>query len=546
MSPMSKMQLRKELVTLISKYKDNAIVENSKLLEDINYLESLPDSAYVLEFLLKEMVSENSTNANICALFVMELFDKETLEQHVLDLLMSKKVADNKKFFLISVLKQKGVSIDYQDISSYISDPDDIAKEGVRKFLKDLTVDPEVQIDLLDFYTNIPEFEKIPLLRSLLDESDVDTTALALSLIIQTVPSKESISTDEFKIVLDELTKLNSPYVINGLKHILANFELSKKQTMVIRGRIKEVEFSFRDFNDDKIIKDSIPYKSYISFIDGQSNFSLIFTRTDKENNFKTFLATCNLNTGVVSCMGFSKINEVNFHAILHRLFVDSMPVQITDMALKGLLNYFVQKNIETNTKVPYEFLIWKNLLADIKDINFDIIEFIRSKLDTVNLDEEKVKKLASSKMLATWYFSKNENEKIDKLIDKLESEHITDFSVIEEITSKYIDENFMDDLEFLNDIEQRLLILAYIAKLANLKMSSLCAYSLCFKNKYTKIIVSSIIDKSIYYYFLSQYVMKSNENNIFRRRNDSNYTPDELNSLINRFEQKWNQKKDQ
>lgn len=545
MSPMSKMQLRKELVTLISKYKDNAIVENSKLLEDINYLESLPDSAYVLEFLLKEMVSENSTNANICALFVMELYDKETLERYVTDLLMSKKVADNKKFFLISVLKQKGVKIDYQDISSYISDPDDIAKEGVRKFLKDLIFDPEVQIDLLDFYTNIPEFEKIPLLRSVLNESDADTTSLALSLIVQTIASKENITDEEFKIIIDELIKLKSPYAINGLAHILENFELSKKETMVIRGRIKELEFQFKDFKNNEIIKDSAPFKSYISFIDGQSNFSLIFSRTDKENNFKTFLATCNLNNGVVSCMGFSKINEVNFNAILHRLFTDSMPVQITDMALKGLLNYFVQKNIETKTKIPYEFLIWRNLLTDIKDINFDIIEFIRSKLDTINLDEAKVKKLASSKMLATWYISKNENKKIDKLIDKLENEHITEFSLIEEITSKYIDENFMNDTEFLENLEKRLLILAYIAKLANLKMSSLCAYSLCFKNSYTKIIVSSIIDKSIYYYFLSQYVMKSNENNIFRRRNDSKYTPKELNTLINEFEKKWNQKKD-
>lgn len=541
----SKLEIRKELVSLISKYKDTSLVKNTQIIADLDYLDAFEDKDYVLKFLFKEMLSDKASNANICALFILELFDKNTVEKLGIEFLTSKKVSDNKKFFLISVLKQKGIAIDYQDISGYIDNPDDIAKEGVRKFLQGIATDAEVQIDLLDFYSNIPDFEKVPLLRSVLDETDDDTAALVLSLIIQIAFSKEELLKEEYSIIYDKLLSLKSPYAIPGLEHILKNFEIDKKQTLLISGLIKELQFKNRNFKPNEITDNTKVYKSYISFIDGQSNFSLIFSRIDKERKFKTFLASCNLDKGIVSCMGFSKINEENFNAILSRLFADSMPVEISPIALKGILGYFANKNRETKTQIPYEFVVWKNLMSDVKDINYDIEEFIRSKLDTVNLDAKKVCKLAASKMLATWYYAKNENKTVDELINEVEKRHFESFEALEEYCSDFIDKYFMTDEIFIEKLQQRLLILAYVARLANLKMSSLCSYSLCFKSKYLKIIVLSIIDKSLYYYFISQLLLKSNENNIFRRKNDSKYTKDELNKLISGFEEKWNHKKE-
>ena len=106
------------------------------------------------------------------------------------------------------------------------------------------------------------------------------------------------------------------------------------------------------------------------------------------------------------------------------------------------------------------------------------------------------------------------------------------------------MNDDFLNNKDFSIELQSRLLIQAYVARLAGLKMTSSVAYSLCYKNPYLKILVNSIIDKSLYMYFL-QVLHSNNSKNLFKKEIKSVFSKDELENIIKKFEEKWTQKKE-
>ena len=91
------------------------------------------------------------------------------------------------------------------------------------------------------------------------------------------------------------------------------------------------------------------------------------------------------------------------------------------------------------------------------------------------------------------------------------------------------------------------IIIQSYIAKLANVKMSSSYLCSLCFHIKYIKILIESMLDKSIFYYLstcLGQSEQKKSKKNrskdIFSKPIKTNFSDDELIKLMEQLEAKW------
>ena len=126
----------------------------------------------------------------------------------------------------------------------------------------------------------------------------------------------------------------------------------------------------------------------------------------------------------------------------------------------------------------------------------------------------------------------------MDEIIYKIEEKHISSIDEINKLVSETVDKYFISNEDFMAEFRSRLLILAFVAKLAKLNASSACAYSLCFENPYLKTIVTSIIDKSIYYY-LSTHLLEK-ENNIFRQNEKTVLSKEELKALMDELEAKW------
>jgi len=534
-SASTKMQIRTEVLSVLNKYRISEN-QNFNLTQDIEHIRSLSDNDYVAFIIFNELKNTNTDYIDIYAIFALETIEIGIFEKHAINFLSNSSISDKKKFFMISLMKQKGLYFDYNNISNYINNAEGLAQDGIKEFLNNALSDPEVQIDLLDFYVNIPLNEKISLLTSLAKDEIDDNLSAALSLIVQTYVEK-----DELEIILDILLTSKSVYCLEGLKFILNNYDIQEKDKTKIIKTIKAIEFKNRDFKNDLIIKNSEIFDSFISFIDGFSSFSLAIARKTKDKYIDCLFLTINTKIGISACMGFGNITFENYFDIKKRLLNDTVPIEINPIALKGIIKYYQNKNSRTKTKLPYEFIVWKNLLNDVADINYDISEFINSKLNITALNNKNVLKFINSKHITTWYYAYNQNENIDEIIDKIIDLHIIDLEEIDKITEKYIEDYFISNKEFLDELNDKLLLQAYVLMLLKLKLSSAVSYSICFNEKYKKLLIASIIDRSIYNYFYQ----KSNEENddftnIFKKEKKLSFSKDETELILSQLEEKW------
>lgn len=530
-----KLKQRAELISILNTYRNIAKIDNLKLKDDINRIATIDDKNFVFKTLINEISSSKSIYSDICSIIIFEAIEKDLFEEFSIKLLQDKKTTDEKKLLIMSLMKQKGLDFNYRDVVDYVDNPEELAHSGVKDFLHNALIDPEVQLDLLDFYINIPTDEKNYFLENLETEFDGDNLANAFSLLIQL----NLENNDEFTCILNVLLNSDSPYALIGLNHVLENKKLDAKTKAKIKRTIKKINEIHPDFSNDFLVKNSSIYKTYISFVDGKSEFSLIFSRKTKDNLINLLLLTINLSAGIKSCMGFSSIEKENFQSIIKRLFSDSIPININTVAFKSLYQHYLSKTKNNNFDLPYELIVWKNLLNDVRTINFDISEFINSKLNITELTKSKIKKFINSKVVETWFYSYGENEYIDKIIDRIENEHCLDLDKINEWTNASIQENFISNIEYIKELQSKLLLQAYISSLAKLEVTSSCAYSMCFKTQYLKILILSIIDKSIYHAFAFK-LNQLDENNIFRKKPLTSFSEDELEILLAQFEEKW------
>jgi len=529
-----KMKIRADLMAILNNYSATKEISSSILKDDIEAIRNMPNQEYVAKLLFKELAVDNQQYVNVVAVIMLDVVDKENFEKYALESLKDKNLKDDKKFLIISLVRQKGLDIEFEDLKGYMSNPEKMAQDGIEEFLTSIKDDPEAQIDLLDFYQNIPDDERIFLLNSLITDFDGDNLARGLSLI-----SKLDLEGEELEILLKGLIETDSYYSLDGLNYILNRYDSDKKTETIITTAINKLKQKYGEFQNTALVENSSFYKCFISFVDGLSNFSLVVSRKDDNEIINCALLTINLNMGLTSCMGFGGIRDDYFEIIIKRLFEDSIPVEIEPKVLKSILEFYIEKNELTNTITPYEYIVWKNLLNDCDTIRDDLSGYLNSKLGTINLTTAKVRKMANAKIYESWYYNKEQNKLIEELIDLIEEKHPTKIEDLNVITEQFITEKIIPDSEFMNEFVSRLLLQAYVAYLAGLKVTSSAAYSMCFKNPHLIMFLNAIIDKSIYSYF-TEILSKDSEDNKFKEEIKTNYKPEEIKPLMESLEGKW------
>lgn len=534
MSSASKMKLRAEILSVLNKYNTNKDIKSEDIKKDIESLDSIEDKKFLAKILTDELISGKKKYAKFCSLFIIQILNKNDIEPYALKILNNKSISDNKKVFLLSTLKQKDIYFEPEDIESFMNDIDKAASDGVNDFLNSTLKNPEAQIDLLDFYLSITQEERISLLVSLSEKNLNNETINAFSLI-----SNLELSNKETKILTDILLKTNSPYSIKGLKNLLNSEYIKDIELHRIKKKIKEIEFKNPSYKNLDFISDSRPYKSYISFVDGFGNFSLIFSRIDDEKLIDTFLTTVNIELGIISTIGFYKIPKKNFQSILIRLFADSPPIEINPSILGSILYFYSQKNTKTNTEIPYEYTIWVNLINDIKIYTENLSEYLNSKLNNIEIKESKLNALFNSKVTKSWFYTKNQNTKINEVFSLLNEKNIKSQTEFEKDILDFIDNKLLNNNEFLDVFKSKLLIQAYVSKLAKLDKISDSLYSICYNNDFIRLFLNFMMQKSVCYY-LNEYISPNNKNNIFNKQKKLDFTEKEIKNFISTTEKRW------
>ena len=542
MEQLNKIQLKAEILTVISKLQ--TLSDTSKVESIIEVLEAQEDKKLILDLLMREFVKIKEDKAFILSYLMLRLTEKEQLENALWTSLKSPTVSDYNKALILNLLKDMGNRVDYNDIDAYFESPEEIIDTETKELLHSAIMNPEAQIDFLDFLEALPYEDKVTLVQSLGDDYSDDALANILIPVFLHDPTSRIA-----KIALEILGKTRSQLALHALEEAM---EFADEDIIPsIKRNISTLKLSgVREDNSIDFYKDvlseSRPYECYTSYPDGHGNQALIFSREREDETIQFLAVVANDTWGIVDCFGFNQITKDEFEKIVARFYGDEDSVYINQTVLKSLLNKaenIVHKNGEI---VSYEYICWRTITSDIpiEPVPMDFI--MEDKFKKEELSKKDFDKICLSDIAQKWFIDTDFSDEFAEFITKINKEFKAgkyDFN---------IDEQIEENLETIipkkdeKKWKKRILTSAYLKYLANEKTEAQRLYSLYFDENALHEMYLNIVRKSIYEYYVGlKYRLKeeAETTSIFARNRAEirrEFTIEELEKIITEIENKW------
>ena len=542
MEQLNKIQLKAEILTVISKLQ--TLADTSKVEGIIEVLAGQEDKKLILDLLMREFVKTKEDKAFILSYLMLRLTDKEHLENALWTSLKSPTVSDYNKALILNLLKDMGNRVDYNDIDEYFESPEEIIDSETKELLHTAIMNPEAQIDFLDFLEALPYEDKLTLVESLGDDYSEDALAnILIPLFVHDPTSRIAI------VALNILGKTKSQLALHALNEVL---EYADEDIVpAIKRNISTLKLSgVREDNAiefyKEVLSESKPYECYTSYPDGHGNQALIFSREREDETIQFLAVVTNDTWGIVDCFGFNQITKDEFEKIVARFYGDEDSVYINQTILKSLLNQaenIVHKNGEI---VSYEYVCWRTITSDIP-IEPVPMEFImEDKFKKEELSKNDFDKICLSDIAQKWFLDTDFSDEFSEFISNLNREyHKGDYSLD---LDKIIEDN-IDNIIPKKDTkrwQKRILTSAYLKYLANEKAEAQRLYSLYFDETSKQQMYINIVRKSIYEYYVGlkfRIQEESQTSSIFARNRGEvrrEFSLDELEQIITEIENRW------
>lgn len=511
----NKLQIRAKILSAIINMQNNAN-NGDYIKETLSGLNEIEDKDAVLDILQKEFLKENSETKDMTVGFLIkELVNKEQIELSFFEALANPKINDALKTKLVGVLRECGKHVHYEQYVNYFENPDEIIDADTIKLLENAKINPESQIDFLDFLNALPTPEKEMLITSLTDDYDGDNLANILIPIILSSPYSD-ISQMAIKAIGESKSYLAYPvlkWIEENIDDLKTKSITQKSMSLLKLSGIKE------DITKDyykRLLSLSPVYKCFANFPDGHGNVGLIFSRKNQEGFIQTFTAVINDSDGILDCFGFNEITENEFDRIVKKFYTNDRVVSIPAKVCKYLLINAEKLSRLKFEEISYEYIAWKTI---INDIDFEEIDMPAS-LEKTPISEFLLKQMYADNFFEKWFFDTQDNEAFSALIGEIAEKKITDIESLDNIISENKEKIF--SMEVLQLFNNRLILSAYFEKLSDENVYSQILYSLAESGPIKEVFLTDILKKSVYEYFLLQkekYNMTKSAKSIFTRR---------------------------
>ncbi len=536
----SKIRQRAHILHEISKLRQLSNVSDSDVEAAIAELSKIEDRFFLCTVILKEINGSIVYFDGVLALLAINLA-RDVLEKCVFTFLEKPSVSDEKKLFLINILNQAGIPVDLNMIHSYIKNPDAAIDSETEKFLKLAEVNPEAQIDFLDFYFGINEDDRAILLDTIINDYTSDHLANILIPLIYSVNDSNIL-----KICIEGLLKSKSylsfaplDWLIQSSSDpLIVSFSKKIKNELKIAGLRKNIT-TLEYYKE--LFKTSRPLDFFVSSIDGESNFSLIFSRAYDNGAISTFFAVFNLETGPVSCFGLSNITKAEYENIILRFFKDSEKIPLDMHFAKTMIDEFIDFALRNKTYIQYELLCWRQLTYDIESLDIPVEEFIKNNLTPFNLSAANLKYATGSEYTSKWFFKySSKYPELTSLIDgicELNEENFEDF---DKITSDFISNYKKTSLYKI--LKKRFLYQSFFFKSLGFKNLTSLFSSIYLEDELLKGFFEFSIQRSIYEFFLELQQLKESKDkrNIFFERKKVKHFDFNSKKMLELIEKKW------
>ena len=513
--PENKLQIRAKLLSAIINMQNNS-QDRAYIKKTLEELNAIVDKDAVLDILNREFLKENSQMRDYTITFLIsELTDPQKAEAVMFETLANPKIKDSVKAKAVSFLREAGKHVNYEQYINYFENPDEIIDADTVKLLENARVNPESQIDFLDFLEALPQAEKEMLVESLTQDYDGDNLANILIPIIYANPYG-----DISQIAISAIGESKSMLAYPVLKWLEENTDDLKVKANVQKSlsllKLSGIKEDITKEYYKRLLSGSPVYKCFVNFPDGHGNIGLIFSRKNEASFIQMFALVLNDIDGIIDCFGFNEISEGEFDRIVNKFFSNDRVVLADETLCKYLMVNAEKISRLKFQEISYEYAAWVSITRDIdyEDLN------LSDGLSKIELNDFLLNQLYDKGYFEKWFFSVSDNEKFAALIDKIADDKICDIKQIETLLNENMPQIFDD--AFLKILNRRLLVSAHFARLNNEQTFADMLYSLIDESECKNCFKEDMLKKSIYEYFLSQkdrYESIKSATSIFARR---------------------------
>lgn len=520
---LNKLQIKAEILTVISKLQTN--IETADVEGVLQVLLVQEDKKVILEILIKELSKANEQKAILICFLLLKLCDKAELEEALWDTLKSPAVSDVIKTIILNVLKDMGNKVEYDKLEEYFENPNNVIDADTQRLLQNAIINPEAQIDFLDFLNSLSDNDGKILITSLGEDYSSDSLANILNPLVLYAPSSTW-----GKIAIDLIGGTKSQLALHTLIEAL-DLTDDGEVISLIKKNISKLKISgVREDNAIDFYKgllaSSKPYLSYSSYPDGHGNQAIIFSRqrsVEEDGTIQIVAIVINDTYGLIDCFGFNEISIAEFERIVKRFYNGDDHVCISESVVKSILLNAEKLTRTVSGKISYEYICWKTLLSDIQaeETPFEVI--LKEKVNEIKLTDENIEKINMLDIVQRWFFDPEYSDEFNALIKSLNNKmEANDFKInFEKVVEDYLDEIFNADQKDL--LDKRLLMSAYLDYLTGNNDESKLLYSLYLDESKKREFSKNIIRKSIYEYYVGlkfKYKQEHKMANIFTLKN--------------------------
>lgn len=539
---LNKLQIKAEILTVLSKLQTNLDAANVD--EILETLVAQEDKKAILDVLIKELLKSNEQKTVLISFLALKLCDKKELEDSLWEILKNPSVQDFTKTIILNILKDLGNKVDYDKLEQYFDNPNEVIDADTKKLLQVAIINPEAQIDFLDFINSLSEVDKKLLIESLGDDYSSDDLANILNPLVLYNPTS-----DLGKTAIEILGSTKSQLALHTLLETL-DFVVDEETIALTKKNISKLKISgVREDNAVEFYKSVLsttPYESYASYPDGHGNQALIFSRERESETIQMVAIVINDTYGIIDCFGFNEISKIEFERIVTRFYSGDEHVYLDAHVIKSILANAEKLTRKNGGKIPYEYICWRTLLSDISVDVVPIELTLKSQFEHKALSNAELEKIYMLDFIQRWFFDTDYSDEFKTLIDNLNKKlSINDFNIdLEAVVKENLTKIFTVGQK--NLLDKRILASAYLKYLAGNTDEAQLLYSLYFEEENKSKLAENIIRKSIYeYYVLLKFKYKEEHKmtNIFAMKNKQKtfeLSEKQINSMISLIEKLW------
>lgn len=479
-------EIKAEIVNLFEELKGVKDFEDYEV--HYRLLDSQSDKKIICKLLFKE-INNSDSDKNLLKFLLLRYCTAKELSEKLWSIIKNSMTSNQAKIFALDLLRDIDSNWSYDECEQYLDNPDELVDADTKRILDNAIADPEVQIDFLDFLASLSDSDKVTLLKSLGNDYSKDELANML------VPVFMSMSgTEVGKVALDILGNSKSQLAYHALNSSL-DF-VDEKLVPAVKRNLSILKIAgIREDNSlefyKKLLKNSKPYKFCITYPDGHGNQAIIVSRTTSGGNMQFVAIVIDDYHGIKDCFGFNNITRFECNTIIERFYRGQRALDIEPAILKSIL---INAEKLSKHKMPYEYVCWRNLLADIEPkplkLNYKISQ----------LSQKQFEEILVYDFTDYWFLNSTYSDEFEEFLREIET-------ISCEKYDEFIDQNVEKVFYPEENIiwTNRILNCALLKHLAGEEKAAQNLYSLYNDKKLIRELYKNILRKSVYEYYFAK-----------------------------------------